>query len=433
MIIPIGDSPNPPFTPWATWMLIGVNVLIFIALLPLASQGVDPADPSVQEYLRLLAVGNPGDWRTLVQQVSAYDLVVFEHGARPGALEFSDLLTAMFLHGGFAHLAGNMLFLWIYGDNVEFKLGHTGFLLFYVGAGIAATFGDALLRWGSDVPTVGASGAISGVLGAYFLWFPHNRVRLWVFFFPFIMRVVQVGARWVLGAYVVFDNLLPLLLSGGSGGVSHGAHLGGFLAGVVVAGMLRRAPGGQGERTARRDDDGALPADPLSAKPRPPAPPAGQRARGRQPTRPSSLWASLGFGGTEPSSNRAHSPDRELHHRLRAGDWDGAAALFFSLPAGQLSRLSPADVLLLAQSLERDDRSQAAAAVYERLVSTWQGADEAIPARLGMARLLLVAFERPSEAWQLAEEARRLSRTGADNDEALRLLKLCQQARSSSF
>ena len=135
----------------------------------------------------------------LLQQVSAYDLVVFAYGFRPADLNLSALVTSMFLHGGFMHLAGNMLFLWIYGDNVEHRLGRWRYLAAYLGTGTLATLSHAVLNLDSALPMVGASGAISGVLGLYFIWFPRNRVRLWIMLFPFFMNVVYAPARLVLG------------------------------------------------------------------------------------------------------------------------------------------------------------------------------------------------------------------------------------------
>jgi len=183
--------------------------------------------------------------RSLLENLSAYDLFVFEHGYKPGAPELADLFSSMFLHGGFLHLAGNMLFLWIYGDNVEHRLGRLGYLVTYLGSGAAATLAFSLFSGPSLVPLVGASGAISGVLGLYFLFFPRNRVKVFVFLFPLLFNVFLVPARWVLGFYVLVDNLLPFV-AGAESGVAYGAHLGGFVAGLAVAfgvervGWLRR-------------------------------------------------------------------------------------------------------------------------------------------------------------------------------------------------
>jgi len=137
-----------------------------------------------------------------------------------------------------------MLFLWIYGDNVEDRLGHIGYLLAYLGSGLAATLFFCMFVPHSQVPMLGASGAISGVLGFYFLWFPRNRIKVFIFLFPFIMTTVLIPARIVLSVYLVIDNLLPFLTHSAEGsGVAHGAHIGGFLAGLVIALAIDRLPG----------------------------------------------------------------------------------------------------------------------------------------------------------------------------------------------
>jgi membrane associated rhomboid family serine protease len=142
----------------------------------------------------------------------------------------------MFLHGGWMHLAGNMLFLYIFGNNVEARLGSVPYLLVYLLTGVTATLFFAAFAPGSQIPLVGASGAISGVLGCYFLWFPRNRVKTFIFLFPFLMTTVLLPARLVLGVYLILDNLLPFIINGGAGaGVAHGAHIGGFLGGLGLA------------------------------------------------------------------------------------------------------------------------------------------------------------------------------------------------------
>lgn len=255
MLFPVGDTPNPPgFRAWVTWALIALNVLIYLLVsLPLSLSAPDPADPLVQEWLTVMARRLPpgADLHDLLAQLSAYDLFTFEHGYKPGAPSPTDLFSSMFLHGGFMHLAGNMLFLWIYGDNVEHRLGRGTYLLAYLGTGAAATLAFSLLSAGSMVPLVGASGAISGVLGMYFLWFPSNRVKVFIAFFPFFMEVVLVPARIVLGIFVVVDNVLPLV-AGGGGGVAYGAHLGGFVAGLLVAWAVVRGGLGLGRQVTQQ-------------------------------------------------------------------------------------------------------------------------------------------------------------------------------------
>lgn len=238
MFLPIGDAPSPKGIPFATYALIAANVAAFLLLnVPLGSQRADTSDPAFREYVEVMTRELQGrvDVRDLVSLTSAYDLFSFEHGYRPAAPQVMDLLSCMFLHGSFMHLFGNMLFLWIYGDNVEQRLGALPYLLWYLVTGVAATLSHSLMFSSSDMPLVGASGAISGVLGFYFIWFPKNTVRMLAFLPPFVMQVFQIPARYVLGTYLVFDNLVPFLLAGGGGGVARGAHIGGFIVGAIAA------------------------------------------------------------------------------------------------------------------------------------------------------------------------------------------------------
>jgi membrane associated rhomboid family serine protease len=153
------------------------------------------------------------------------------------------MFSAMFLHAGWMHLAGNMLFLWIYGDNVEHRLGHVGYLMAYLAAGLVATLFFGMFVPNSNVPMLGASGAISGVLGFYFLWFPRNRIKVFVFLFPLIMTTFLIPSRIVLGVYLVIDNVLPFMTRSAEGsGVAYGAHIGGFFAGLGMALAIDRLP-----------------------------------------------------------------------------------------------------------------------------------------------------------------------------------------------
>ncbi|WP_170232963.1 rhomboid family intramembrane serine protease [Desulfuromonas acetexigens] len=253
MLLPVGDTPNPPGIPYATYLLIGLNVAVFLLIaVPLSGTRPELADPLLHEYLRVAGAKTPQAARILFQQLSAYDLYVFRHGFRPGSPDLSTLFSAMFLHGGWMHLFGNMLFLYIFGDNVEHRLGRFRFLLAYLGMGVLSTLFFALFVPSSQVPLVGASGAISGVLGCYYLWFPRNQIKIFVFLFPLLVTTFLVPARLVLGFYLLVDNLLPFLLdAGGNGGVAHGAHIGGFIAGLAIAWGLDRAP----ERRWRRGSE----------------------------------------------------------------------------------------------------------------------------------------------------------------------------------
>jgi membrane associated rhomboid family serine protease len=146
---------------------------------------------------------------------------------------WTTLVTSMFLHGGWAHLGGNMLYLWIFGDNIERALGRARFLGFYLVCGIAAAFAHIALSSGSSVPTVGASGAISGILGAYLILFPGNRVRVLT-----SSGVAAVPAAYMLGIWILIqlvNGMGAIANTPETGGVAYAAHVGGFLAGVLLA------------------------------------------------------------------------------------------------------------------------------------------------------------------------------------------------------
>jgi membrane associated rhomboid family serine protease len=221
-VIPLRDTQRSLTAPVVTVALIVVNALVFLHEIALG--------PYLERF------------------VFAYGLVpqrfVYWPGAPLDPLRFLPLFTSMFWHGGWMHLIGNMLYLWIFGDNVEDRLGHVRFLIFYVLSGMAAGLTQVVLNPASTLPTIGASGAIAGVLGAYLITFPRSRVLT---FFPPIW-FFQVPAF----AYLVFWFVLQLLEGIGSlgapadtGGVAVWAHVGGFVAGVVLIKLMapvRRRP-----------------------------------------------------------------------------------------------------------------------------------------------------------------------------------------------
>jgi membrane associated rhomboid family serine protease len=183
----------------------------------------------------------------------ALGLLFLDHGAVPArislALETGDLLsgatlgilTSMFLHGGWLHLIGNMLYLWIFGNNIEDRFGPLGFVAFYVAGGAAAALAQVAIDPTSEIPLVGASGAISAVLGAYLVFFPHARV-LTLVFLGFFYQLVQIPALLVLGFWFLLqliDGVATLGASNATGGVAFFAHIGGFVAGVAVALVVR--------------------------------------------------------------------------------------------------------------------------------------------------------------------------------------------------
>lgn len=149
----------------------------------------------------------------------------------PGKNVWLSVVVSMFLHGGLLHLGGNLLFLWVFGNNVEDRLGHVGFALFYVAAGYVATIAHALVDLSSTIPVVGASGAIAGVMGAYLVWYP--RARIQTLFFPLIVFWLRVEARWVLLIWFVLQ-----FFTSPNSGVAWVAHVAGFAFGAVVGLLL---------------------------------------------------------------------------------------------------------------------------------------------------------------------------------------------------
>ena len=221
-MIPLRDSLRPRSRPVVTWVLIGLNVWMFLYELTLGVHlgGFIEAWGFVPLRYFFLAEAAPSDW----------------------AARYAPLLTSMFLHGGWMHLLGNMVYLWIFGDNVEDRLGHVRYLAFYVVAGVGAALAHAYLHPASEVPTVGASGAISGVLGAYLMLFPFARVLTLVPIVFFFVHVVEVPAALYLGLWLVMQLVSGTLAmaSGDAGGVAWWAHVGGFALGAVLAPLVRR-------------------------------------------------------------------------------------------------------------------------------------------------------------------------------------------------
>ena len=215
MFIPLRDDNPTSRLPVVTVALIVLNAAVFL-LQAAAPRGLESA------ALRFGAV--------------PYDIVHFRAAAPAAVPPLLTLLTSMFLHASLFHLAGNMLYLWIFGNNIEDRLGHVRFALFYLAGGVAAALTHVLFEPGSRVPMIGASGAIAGVLGAYFLLFPQARVKVFVFLI-FYIDVVAVPAGVVLGLWFV----MQVLNLGMGGGVAWFAHIGGFLAGLA---LVRLALGG---------------------------------------------------------------------------------------------------------------------------------------------------------------------------------------------
>lgn len=162
----------------------------------------------------------------------------------PGKSVWQSVVVSMFLHGGLVHLGGNLLYLWIFGNNVEDRLGHVGYLVFYLVGGVVATLAHVFVNADSTVPLVGASGAIAAVMGAYLVWHPNARINTLVMMI--FITFVRVRAKWLLAFWFVLQ-----FFTGNDSGVAWVAHVGGFVFGVV-AGLLL-GPGGQARRGQRRD------------------------------------------------------------------------------------------------------------------------------------------------------------------------------------
>jgi membrane associated rhomboid family serine protease len=366
VLFPVGDTPNPRnFKAWTNWLLLAINVAIYLLLsLPLSSQPVNPRDPALVDYLRVVApsVSPSTAYRALGRQISAYDLFVFKYGYKPGAPQLSDLFFAMFLHANFWHLAGNMLFLWIYGDNVEYRLGRLGYVLMYLATGVAATLVFALFAWSSRLPMIGASGAISGVLGLYFLLFPKNKIKMFVAFFPFFFDVILLPSRLVLGFYIVIDNLLPFFL-GTRSGVAYGAHIGGFFAGLAIAW-------------------------------------AGERIAWHWP------WSDKFWRLGHPSKQKVEVPDSpsemlldEVHSALSTGEYDRAIQAVTMMDRQDLAKLRPRECVQLANWMEQAGHPIAATRLLRGCLAGHPKSENLADVYL-LLGLMRLRQEQPTAAYQ---------------------------------
>ncbi|HLC17919.1 MAG TPA: rhomboid family intramembrane serine protease [Thermodesulfobacteriota bacterium] len=214
-MIPIKDDTPTHTFPYVTISIIVINVLVFFYQLTLGSRGLE------------LFI-----YRTAV---IPYEIAHLVDTGPPGILPppFT-LLSAMFVHGGLLHVGGNMLFLWIFGDNIEDTLGHLKFIVFYLFIGLLASLAHILIDPDSTMPMVGASGAVAGVLGAYFMLFPRAQVLTLVFLI-FFVTIVRVPAVFFLG----FWFLIQVLSSGAGGGIAWFAHIGGFVVGAGAILLLK--------------------------------------------------------------------------------------------------------------------------------------------------------------------------------------------------
>lgn len=218
-MIPLRDDNPTELVPFVTVGFIIINVLVFFYQLSLGPQA-----------------------RQFVIQLGTipWEITHFRTHPESAALPpFVSLFTSMFLHGGWAHLIGNMLFLWIFGNNIEDALGHFKFVIFYVLTGLLASAGHIVANPNSLVPTIGASGAISGIMGAYILLYPRARV-LTLVFLVWIIQVVEIPAIIFLGIWFVLQLSSGFTTAGTGGGVAWFAHIGGFVAGLILVKLFER-------------------------------------------------------------------------------------------------------------------------------------------------------------------------------------------------
>ena len=220
-MIPLRDENPSSRTPVVTIGLIGTCVIVFLwqfSLGPVRGQQI------------IYALG------VIPSVLLGRDVLPAEIALVPST---ATILTSMFMHGGWMHLIGNMLYLWIFGDNVEDSMGHGRYVVFYVLCGVAAVLAQALPEPNSQIPMVGASGAISGVLGAYLLLYPHARVLVAIPF-GFILHTMRIPAGIVLALWFGLQLLSNMMAQPGTGGVAFRAHIGGFVAGMALIALFKR-------------------------------------------------------------------------------------------------------------------------------------------------------------------------------------------------
>ncbi|MCH8988068.1 MAG: rhomboid family intramembrane serine protease [Chloroflexi bacterium] len=222
--------------PYVNAALIGISVLVFLYEISLGGLGTLTGGGGLNLDVFFFK------WGFIAQELTSGEpfisrIVDIETPVPTEATIF----TSMFIHGGFIHLAGNMMFLWVFGDNIEDRLGHVKYLVFYLLVGAAATLSQWAISTDSQVPLIGASGAISGVLGAYLMIYPNNKVKALIIFY--LITVVEMRAVWLLGAWFVWQLIQGSLSVGLADSVSVAffAHIGGFVAGMALAVLYKLA------------------------------------------------------------------------------------------------------------------------------------------------------------------------------------------------
>lgn len=224
-MFPIGDdNSDRKITPIVNYIIIGLNILVFLLLQQLGSN--ESFDYAFSLVPREITTGIDLVGPQVIQ--AGGEAARINHYATPLPVYFN-FLSSMFMHGSIMHILGNMMFLFVFGDNLENLLGHIRYAVFYIFCGFAAAVAQIAMGPDSIIPMLGASGAISGVLGGYLLLFPQRRVRAIIFSF-----LTEVPAFVALGLWIVYQLVLGYLTPAGTGGVAYAAHIGGFIAGLVT-------------------------------------------------------------------------------------------------------------------------------------------------------------------------------------------------------
>jgi membrane associated rhomboid family serine protease len=218
-MLPIRDeNPKPPgYRPIVTYFLIAINVIVFFWEVAV----IGPSFEFTNQRAAILF----HQYGTVPSEITK-GLIDKDYGV------IQPLFSSMFLHAGIMHLGGNMLFLYIFGDNIELKFGRSKFLLLYLFWGLVADFAHIMSDPSSQIPALGASGAISGVLGAYLILFPRAKIVTFILM-GFFTRMARISAMWYLPFWFIFQNILPALIGSSGSGVAFLAHIGGFLIGLL--------------------------------------------------------------------------------------------------------------------------------------------------------------------------------------------------------
>jgi membrane associated rhomboid family serine protease len=247
MLFPIGDDNQGRLTtPFVVYIIIAINAVVFLVFQQ-ATSTVAGAEFTYAYSVVPYEITHNVDLIAPVRMPGAGVIPQFP-GPSPIWLT---IFTSMFMHGGWMHILGNMLYLWIFGDNVEDNFGHGKFLIFYLVCGIAASFSQIFVDPNSAIPSLGASGAIAGVLGAYLIMFPKNRVRNLVFL-GFLFTTIELPAVVVLGFWIVIQIFYQYTATFGhaQGGVAYMAHIGGFATGLLLCFLFRTRNNVRGPRAS---------------------------------------------------------------------------------------------------------------------------------------------------------------------------------------